>query len=140
MIRVAQQPWKRIIPAGQLLNYEAQVNPNGPPTIIVRLINDDVEYSRGEGGQIWRRILRSRETGYPLPLAKEQVAPIYDFRWIPLNWRYPIVVPYTRFDFWDTLEQHGGTVKLYANGAVMEVPESEAQVGLLSPVAPLVLE
>jgi len=125
---------RRQLPVGQLLDYEAMVNPNGPPTIIVRLAHDDVEYSRGEGRQIWRRILRSREAGYPLALAKVQVAPVYDFRWVPSNWRYPLVVPYTRADFWEPLAQHGGAVKLFADGRVIEVPESEAQVDIGAPV------
>lgn len=121
------------LPVGRLLDYEAAVNPNGPPTIIVRLINDDVEYSRGEDGTIWRRILRSRG-GPPIPLVKLQVVPVYDFRWVPPSWQYPLVVPYTRRDFWSPLEIHGGAVQLEADGRVLEVPESAAGGGIGTPV------
>jgi len=127
------------LPVQRLLRHESSVNPDGPPTIIVRLINDDIEYSVGTDGVIWRRVLASRETGYPIPLAKVQVTPIYDFRWIPVNWTYPIVVPYTRWDFWSPGVQHGGAVKLLEDGQVLEVPESEAEGGILSPPAPLMI-
>lgn len=131
---------RQIVPTRALLRHEARVNPERPTSIIVRLINDDIEYGLTENGAIWRRVVRSRERrSVPLPLAKLQVVPVYDFRWVPVNWSYPLTVPYSRRDFWAPLESHGGAVCLLADGRVLEVSEEEAGGGLLAPEAPLVV-
>lgn len=122
------------IPVQALLDHERQVGVGGPPAIIVRLIHDDIGYSVGEGGDIWRRVLRQ-----PISLAQREVEPIYDFRWVPVNWTYPVIVPYTRRPFWSTVETIGGAVMVHRDGRVVEVPEEMAQRGLLAPEAPLVL-